>query len=111
MGCQPALVDPDGNAASRLQRHMRQSDVGSGVTEQHRQPQRRDLRARHRIAEPGADLGQAATAAIDQQGEPRLLARREPGHVGVLEDVCAVLVKADVGDRHADLVQQRSPVQ
>ena len=62
-------------------------------------------------AGPGQRLGwaQAGAVAVDQRREQLLVLAREAGHVGVGDDVGAVLVVALVRDREADLVQTRGP--
>ena len=77
--------------------------------EQHGEAQREQLRARVRVGEQRRHFREPAAAAEHEQREAMLLLRGEAGHVGVLQDVGAVLVVSDVRDGIADLVEQRRP--
>ena len=105
----PARRNVDAERASRPDPDPRHVDRLAGVVEQDREAQREQLRAHARIGERGGHLVEAAAAAEHEHREPLLLLAREAGHVGIAEDVGAVLVEAQVRHGVADLVQQRRP--
>ena len=103
------LGTPKRDRLADLEHDARRRDRPPRVVEQHGEAQREQLRARVGILERRLHLVEAAAAAQHEEREARLFAGGESRHVGVLQDVGAVLVVADVRDGEADLVQQPGP--
>ena len=81
------------------------------VAETSIRPQRQELCAHVWVADHCLHFGEPAAAAKNKQGEALLLPCGEPRHIGVLQNVRAVLVIADVRHRHSGFMQQRCPLQ
>src|SRR6185437_4134823 len=111
MGAQPARrkfhaddlarVEPDAWQRKRLPR----------VVDDDGEAKRDEQSTKLREFELGADLAEAPATAEHEPRQQVLLARREARHVGVLEDVRAVLVEAEMRDLDADFVHPRRPFQ
>jgi hypothetical protein len=111
MGAERTRRHGEAYASSDLESNPRGVDGRSRVMKQHRQPQRQDLCAYLFAGEHVLHFGEPTAAAKNKQGKPLLLSGGEPRHVGVLQNVRAVLVIADVRHRHPGFMQQGRPLQ
>ena len=100
--------------ASQL--HVGERLAAAAVVQAHREAQQQREAQRELAALASGDAleeraRELAPVRADHRRQQRLDLAREPGHVAVLEDVGAVLVVAGVGDREADLVHARRPLE
>src|ERR1700692_2604524 len=77
--------------------------------QQHDETQRRVFPGREQVLK--ACEGELPSMTADQAGEQALLLARETGHVGVLQQICAMTMIAAVRDIKSRLVQARGPLQ
>ena len=96
MFCQPARGDAEAYAFAELEPNARKCDRRARVVEQYGEPQRDELRTKLLLVQDHVHLCEISSTAEHKQRDAALLAGGESRHVRVLQNIRAVLVKADV---------------